>query len=133
MFKSILAAFDGSEGAEAALRKAAELATLCEAELMVLTLYRHHSILEGSMFVIDAEKPDNIDEIMRDHAKDTAERGASIAKESGCENIRAFVKGGPTARTIVSFSKEHENDLIIMGSRGWARLKAICWEVSRTR
>lgn len=118
MFKSILAAFDGSEGSEAALRKAAELARLCDAEMLVLTLYRHHSILEGSMYVIDAEKPDDIDGIMRDHAKITAERGASIAREAGCENIRAFVKGGPTARTIVSFSKEHENDLIVMGSRG---------------
>ncbi len=118
MFKSILAAFDGSEGSEMALRKAAELATLCEAELTVLTLYRHHSVLEGSMYVTNAEQPDDVDEIMRNHAKDVAENGASIARQAGCENIRAFVKGGPTARTIVGFSKEHENDLIVMGSRG---------------
>ena len=118
MFKSILAAFDGSEGSEAALRKAAELASLCRAELTVLTLYRHHSVLEGSMYVTNAEQPDNVDEIMRNHAKDIAETGASIARQAGCENIRAFVKGGPTARTIVGFSKEHENDLIVMGSRG---------------
>lgn len=70
------------------------------------------------MYVIDAEKPDDIDEIMRDHAKETAERGASIAREAGSTKIRAFVKGGPTARTIVSFSQEHKNDLIVMGSRG---------------
>ncbi len=118
MFTSILAAFDGSEGSEAALRKAAELASLCKAELTVLTLYRHHSVLEGSMYVTNAEQPDNVDEIMRNHAKDIAETGASIARQAGCENIRAFVKGGPTARTIVGFSKEHENDLIVMGSRG---------------
>ncbi len=118
MFKSILAAFDGSEGSEAALRKAAELARLCKAELTVLTLYRHHSVLEGSMYVTDHEKPDDVDEIMRNHAKGIAESGASMARQLGCENIRAFVKGGPTARTIVSFSTEHENDLIVMGSRG---------------
>lgn len=118
MFKSILVAFDGSNGAEAALRKAAELAVLCDAELTVLTLYRHHSVLEGSMYVTSAEQPDDIDEIMRKHAKEIAESGASIARQAGCETIRAFVKGGPTARTIVSFSQEHENDLIVMGSRG---------------
>ncbi len=118
MFKSILAAFDGSEKSEAALRKSADLAILCGAELTVLTLHRHHSVLEGSMFVTNAEQPDNIDEIMRNHAKDVAEYGASIARKIGCENIRAFVKGGPTARTIISFSQEHGNDLIVLGSRG---------------
>ena len=118
MFASILAAFDGSEGSESALRKAAELAKLCNAELVVLTLYRHHSVLEGSMYVLDVEKPDDMDEIMSTHAKEIAERGASIAREMGCETIRAFVKGGPIARTIVSFSQEHGNDLIVVGSRG---------------
>lgn len=118
MFTSILAAFDGSAGAERALRKAAELARLCNAELVVLTLYRHHSVLEGSMYVMDANKPDDMDEIMSTHAKQIAEHGASIAREMGCETIRAFVKGGPTARTIVSFSQEHGNDLIVVGSRG---------------
>ncbi len=118
MFKSILAPFDGSNGSEGALRKAAELARLCGAELTVLTTFRHHSVLEGSMHVINVEQPDNIDEIMRTHAKEVAEKGASIARELGCEKIRAFVKGGPTARTIVGFAKEHENDLIVIGSRG---------------
>ena len=118
MFKSILAPFDGSPGAEAALRKAAELAVLCDAELTVLTLYRHHSVLEGSMYVINADQPDNIDDIMLKHAKAIAEHGAKAARETGCNRVRAFVKGGPTARTIVSFSKDHENDLIVIGSRG---------------
>ncbi len=118
MFKSILAPFDGSVGSEAALRKATELAILCDADLTSLTLYRHHSVLEGSMFATHAEEPDDIDKIMRDHATDVAERGAAIAKEMGCKKIRAFVKGGPTARTIVKFAKDHENDLIVVGSRG---------------
>jgi len=125
MFKSILAPFDGSEGAETALRKAAELAILCDAELISLTLFRHHSILEGSMYATHAEEPDDIDKIMRDHAKETAERGAAIAKEMGCKKIRAFVKGGPTARTIVKFAKEHDNDLIVMGSRGLGSLENV--------
>ncbi|MEO1703685.1 MAG: universal stress protein [Pseudomonadota bacterium] len=118
MFTSILAAFDGSEGSVAALKKAAGLAKITGAGLIVLTLYRHHSVLEGSMYVTDVERPDDIDEIMQNRAKEVAEAGAAIAREEGCDNIRAFVKGGPVARTIVSFSQEHENDLIVMGSRG---------------
>ena len=124
MFTSILAAFDGSPGSEGALRKAAELANLCGAELTVLTTYRHHSVLEGSMYVISAEEPENIDQIMLDHAKAVAEHGKSIAAEMGCVKLRAFVKGGPTARTIVSFSQDHKNDLIVIGSRGLGSLEA---------
>lgn len=125
MFTSILAAFDGSDLSEIALRKATELAILCDAELTVLTVYRHHSVLEGSMYVIDAEKPDDIEEIMINHAKEVAERGATIAREAGCQKIRAFVKGGPTARTIVSFSQEHDNDLIVLGSRGLGSIEGV--------
>jgi nucleotide-binding universal stress UspA family protein len=125
MFKSILAAFDGSEGAKAALRKAAELAVLCDAELKVLTVYRHHSVLEGSMYVLDAEKPDDIEQIMITHAKEVVEVGASIAREAGCRKIRAFVKGGPTSRTIVGFAKEHDIDLIVIGSRGLGSIEGV--------
>lgn len=125
MFTSVLAPFDGSDGAETALRKAAELAVLCGAELTVLTMYRHHSVLEGSMYVINADRPENIDEIMLNHAKEVAEHGASIARETGCKDVRAFVKGGPTARTIVSFSEEHKNDLIVIGSRGLGSLEGV--------
>ena len=125
MFKTILAAFDGSEGSQAALQKAAELAQVCDAELTVLTLYRHHSVLEGSMYARHAEAPDDIDDIMQTHAKKIAESGATLAREAGCQKIRAFVKGGPTSRTIVKFAQEHENDLIVIGSRGLGSLEGV--------
>ncbi len=125
MFKHILAAFDGSDGSVAGLRKAAELAKLCDAQLTVLTVYRHHSVLEGSMYVMDAEKPDDIEAIMTKHAKEVVERGASIAREAGCQKIRAFVKGGPTSRTIVGFAKQHDNDLIVVGSRGLGSIEGV--------
>ena len=118
MFKSILSAYDGSSAAKFALKKAANLATLCDSELTVITVHKHHSVLEGSMYVLDVEQPDNIDEIMRTAAKELAEQGAATAREAGVEKIRAFVKGGPTARTIVGFAQEHGNDLIVVGSRG---------------
>lgn len=125
MFMSILAPFDGSAGSEGALRKAAELAKLCAADLTVLTTYRHHSVLEGSMYVTSAERPDNIDDIMLTHAKKIAEGGTKIAREIGCEKVRTFVKSGPTARTIIGFAKEHTNDLIVIGSRGLGSLEGV--------
>ncbi|MEX0305732.1 MAG: universal stress protein [Leisingera sp.] len=125
MFKSILVPFDGSQGAEAALAKAADLAGLCGAELTLLTVYRHHSLLEASMYMVRPEEPADLDDIMRTHAKEVAERGKALATESGFPAPRAFVKGGPVARTITSFAKEHGNDLTVIGSRGLGSLEGV--------
>ncbi len=118
MFKNILVPFDGSVGGEQALLKAAELAVLCRAEVTVLTVFRHHSMLEASFSMVRVSDPGNMDDIMRDHAKEVAEQGRKLARDAGVEKCRAFVKTGQPARTIVGFAKEHENDLIVIGSRG---------------
>ncbi|AAV94444.1 universal stress protein [Ruegeria pomeroyi] len=118
MFASILVPFDGSHGAEAALAKAAALACLCGAELTLLTVYRHHSPLEASMHVVRPDEPADLDDIMRTHAREVAEHGKARAAAYGVPAPRAFVKGGPVARTIAGFAKEHGHDLTVIGSRG---------------
>ncbi|AML52899.1 universal stress protein [Falsihalocynthiibacter arcticus] len=119
MFKSILVPFDGSQGAQTALRKALELRAICgECSLTLLTVYRHHSMLEASISMVGADQTGNLDEIMRGHAKEVAENGKAIAAKAGYTDVRAFVKSGPTARVIVSFAQEHQIDLIVIGSRG---------------
>jgi len=118
MFKAVLVPYDGSAGAQQALHKALELARLCEAGLSILTVYRHHSMLEASLSMVRKEAPGNLDDAMRDYAREVAEYGKRVCKEAGFEDARAFVKSGPTARTIVRFAEEHDYDLIVIGSRG---------------
>ncbi|SEO17068.1 Nucleotide-binding universal stress protein, UspA family [Salinihabitans flavidus] len=118
MFKNILVPFDGSTGAEEALITAASLAKLCDAEVTVLTVYRHHSMLEASFSMVRTQEPGSIDDAMRSHAKEVAEHGKAILTEQGAPRVRGFTKVGQPARTIISFAKQHENDLIVIGSRG---------------
>ena len=118
MFKRILVPFDGSKGGEQALVQAVELAKLTQAEIQVLTVYRHHSMLEASFSMVRASDPGNMDDAMRDHAREVAEHAKKLAQEHGGENVRAFVKAGQPARTIVRFATEHECDLIVLGARG---------------
>jgi nucleotide-binding universal stress UspA family protein len=125
MFNSILVPFDGSQGAEAALTTAAELAQLCGAELTLLTVYRHHSLLEASMHMVHPDQPEDLEDIMRSHAREVAERGKALSVAAGIQLPRAFVKAGPVARTITGFAKEHENDLIVIGSRGLGSLEGV--------
>ena len=120
MFKKILIAYDGSTGAWHALEKAAELSKLCGSELVVLTVYRHHSILEASLSMVRGSMDSNasLDDIMRTVSREGAEEAKAHAKELGVGKVNAFIKGGPSARTIVGFAKEKGCDLIIVGARG---------------
>ncbi len=118
MFKKILAPFDGSSGSERSLMKAIDLAKLCDADLSVLTVYRHHAMLEASFSMVRPSDPGNMDDILRNNARDIAEYAKSAAKDNGLEKVRAFVKAGQPARTIVGFALDHEYDLIVIGSRG---------------
>jgi len=118
MFERILVAVDGSPGAVTALKLAAGLQKTCGGELLILTVFRHHSLLETSMSMVRPEEPENIDDAMRGHAKQVCEEAKKIAAEEGVSKVRGFVKAGHPARTIVKFGQEHEVDLIIVGSRG---------------
>ena len=118
MFERILVAVDGSEGSKKALRLASNLQQTCGTELLILTVFRHHSLLEASMSMVRPDDPESLDDSMRGYAKEVAEEAKAIAAEVGASKVRAFVKAGQPARTIVKFGEEHKADLIIVGSRG---------------
>lgn len=118
MFKRIVVPFDGSANAEVALRKAVDLAKLTGADLLILTVYRHHAMLEASLSMVRPGEPPPMDDVLRGHATEVAESGKRLASEAGAGNVRAFVKSGPPARTIVAWAAEREADLIVIGSRG---------------
>jgi nucleotide-binding universal stress UspA family protein len=117
MFRHILVGYDGSHGADAALKIAVGLAQAGEAALSALTVYRHHSRLEAS-FSMQRSEEETTDEIMRTYAGEVAEAGRARALDLGAGQVRAFVKSGQPARGLVSFAQEHDADLIVVGSRG---------------
>lgn len=118
MFTHILVPVDGSKNARSALEKAVQLAKLTDAALTVLTIYRHHSLLEASFSMVRPNTPGNMDDIMRGHASEIAESAKARAIELGVPGVRAFVRNGPVARGIVAFAGEHKADLIVLGTRG---------------
>lgn len=120
MFTKILVGFDGSNGSHRALVKAVEMAKLCNAKLVVLTVYRHHSMLEASLSMVrgNTEPGGNLDEAMRSTARNAADYAKSYAKDAGVNQVNAFIKAGPPARTLVAVAVEKECDLIVIGARG---------------
>ncbi|MAL78046.1 MAG: universal stress protein UspA [Sneathiella sp.] len=118
MFKKILIPVDGSEPSQKAMEMAVNLQKSFDCELYILTVFRHHSLLEASLSMVRSAEPEVMDDILRKHASSVAESAKKAAQELGAEKVRAFVKNGPPARTIVSFAKDKDVDLIVLGSRG---------------
>lgn len=123
MFRHILVPVDGSKNALKALDRACELRALTGGELSILTVYRHHSMLEASLSMVRAAEPGNMDDIMRDHAREIAEAAKARAIELGAPEARAFVRNGPVARGVIAFAEEHGCDLIAIGSRGFGSVE----------
>lgn len=118
MFTHILAPYDGSINANRALQKAAEMAKLTGAKVTLLTVYRHHSMLEASLSMVRVSDPGNLDDAMRDHATEIINHGKTVMAEAGVTNLRAFVRSGRPARAISEFAEKHGVDLIVLSSRG---------------
>jgi len=118
MYKTILIPVDGSRGSMAALDRAVELQKLTEAELLILCVFKHHSLLEGSLSMVRAKEPPIPDDALRDYAKEIAEAAKARAQEKGAKKVRAFVKGGRPSSTIIEFAKKRNVDLIVIGTRG---------------
>jgi nucleotide-binding universal stress UspA family protein len=118
MFKNILVPVDGSSAAEKALDSAVELAGLTDAAISILTVYRHHGMLEASLSMVGHKDLGPIDDALRDHATAIAEAAKKRAVELGAKAARAYVKNGPVARSILTFAENNATDLIVVGSRG---------------
>ena len=119
-FKKILVPVDGSAASRRALDKAVYIASLCDAELTLLT-------------VVDLNK-----EISSFEQVSTGGYVPSELKEGGYQLLAEFmhniprevrakaaVEIGAPPQTVVEFFNTHGFDLVIIGSRGIGKLKQI--------
>lgn len=116
MYKHILVAYDGSDGAKVALNNAAHLAKCLKARLVALWVggfrpYYHETVAE-----IDEETKS----IEKFSAKLKKELGL-MSKELGVDIEYAHLQGNP-AKLIVEFAEKNGVDLIVMGCKGHSGL-----------
>ena len=120
MFNRILVPVDGSKGALKALEKVVGLQLLTGAELYLLCVFKHHSLLEASLSMVRPDKLEIPDDALKEYATEIAVHAKNQAIEMGvpADKLRAFVKGGRPSRTIVRFARKRECDLIVIGAQG---------------
>lgn len=118
MYKKILVPIDGSQQALKALDHAVHLQQDNDAELYLLCVFKHHSLFEASLSMVRPKDVQIPDDALREYASDVAEQAKQQAINAGAKQVRAFVKGGRPSKAIVSFAKDNQADIIVMGARG---------------
>ena len=109
MYRNVVVAYDGSEGAKAALARAVEIATRDDSALTVVeaTPERIPALVPGAR---RQSPPEAAAEARRELRRAVEELDPSL-------EASPWVVGGPPARAIITVAEDIEADLIVTGSR----------------
>ncbi len=129
----VVVAFDGSPESEAAVTAAARL--FPARRLVVVSVWEPGLALAltpptDSLSGIAYAGPDpdtmrRVDQSQHDHATDTAEAGAKLARSLGAEaDAHAVAEDVDIAETIAGAAKERGAAAVVIGSRGLGRVKS---------
>ena len=112
MFRKILLAYDGSEGANRALEVGIGLAKTHGAELWALAVEEKLPRFSGTIDEVQEEK-----QFANEHYGKLLETAKVKAKEAGIE-LKTLMRPGHPAQTIVAVAKEGKFDLVLVGHTG---------------
>jgi nucleotide-binding universal stress UspA family protein len=112
MFRKILLAFDGSEGANRALEAGIELAKVHSAELWALAVQEKLPRFSGTIDEVQDEK-----EFADQQYGALLYRARGRAEEAAI-TLKTLMRPGHPAQTIVQVARERKFDLILVGHSG---------------
>ena len=117
---TILLATDGSKEAQLAATTAADLTQKTNSELHVVTVGPDYPLYELP------EHPAEFEDVLRENrreAKEMLEQQAKQIEEAGVTINETHLREGRAAEEIVEVAEEIGAGLIVMGSRGYGRLR----------
>jgi len=120
LFQSILVAYDGSKASNKALEKAIALAKASPgAKLEVLHAFDFPRLYLADGF---AQVPASFNQELYNLAEQTVNEARSIVAEAGVEGTVELVQG-QAAEVILKHASTHDNDVIVLGSRGMGGIR----------
>lgn len=128
-YACVVVGTDGSPTAERAIRYGAEVASVDQARMVVVTAYEgeHRTAMEhlaGTDPAASAQRqaiaPVDVQWRLTDRgqADAVAERGRAIARESGADGIVILSDEGDPAEVLLDAARLYEADLVVVGSVG---------------
>ncbi len=126
MYKKILVGLDGSSHGIEATQAAVELAKNFDAELHLVTVTRPYKVSAELRQFLQAEKLFGEPKyVMDEMTNNIVAEAKGIASKAGLENVKAVIREGKPARTLLEYAKGNGIDLIVVGSRGVGELDAM--------
>jgi len=128
MFKSILAALDGSNHSKRAAVVATDLAVQYGSQLQFLSVTKKTSTRvpdELRRYMEGEELTGTSERIVSEVVEKVLLDAENHARKKGVKNVSRLVESGPVARTIISVAKRENADLIVVGSRGLGDLEGL--------
>jgi nucleotide-binding universal stress UspA family protein len=116
MFRKILVAYDGSDGAKAALKMGVGLAKRLGAELHSISVEEHLPHYAASISEVQDAK-ERVDEYFRVLTKDAHDQAALAGVE-----LQVVIRQGHEVESIVNYAREGGFDLLLAGYHGHSRI-----------
>jgi nucleotide-binding universal stress UspA family protein len=114
MFSKIVVALTDLPESQRALRKAIDLARLCNAELATVSILGDLPPYTSFSVVVDPGIPVSMIEERRHRHEEMHEKAANLARELGV-HAQGSVVAGKEVRAILHFLKEQNADLLVVG------------------
>ena len=116
MFRKILVAYDGSDGAKAALRIGIGLAQALGAELESISVEEHLPHYAATIGEVQDAK-ERIDAYFRTLTKDARDQALLAGVE-----VQTVIRQGHEVESIVTYAREAAFDLLLAGYHGHSRI-----------
>jgi nucleotide-binding universal stress UspA family protein len=124
--KTLVVAVDGSPGAEAAVRVAADIGKASDAELVLAHIIESDEVPEQFREFVQAEHIESTTrsgrEVLADHILSSA---MNQARDRGARQVRVVSVRGDPVKAILDIADGERADAIVVGHRGLGRLQGL--------
>ncbi|MCH6196200.1 universal stress protein [Corynebacterium mastitidis] len=114
-YTTVAAGTDGSDTALVAVRKAASLARVYQAKLVLICAYYEAS---GSVLNSPGSEATSVPVVSQQRADEYLEEARAVAAEEGAEDIELYKTSGAPIVALTEAAKEKEADLLVLGNKG---------------
>jgi nucleotide-binding universal stress UspA family protein len=121
MFRKLLMAHDGSEGAWKAFNAALELACQYRAELHMISIIEVHSHFAATMGEVSEEKEEEEKAYLR-----LREEAEHMAARQGI-SLQTTIRTGHEVESIIRHAQEGQYDLLVVGFMGHSKVFGRIW------
>jgi nucleotide-binding universal stress UspA family protein len=119
----VLAATDGSPGADRAVDAAAELATACGAELLLVNV--GPSDLDKDLELLRRAENACVGDILESVSQEVLTKARERPTCRDVRKIRTCSRCGDAVRCILDVATKEKADVIVVGKRGYSRLEGL--------